>query len=217
MGYEKLTPKLFAEGLANGKYNTFVGANRAIGRMEISEAQKTKCRTMAEEKLSGKAPKAKAAKKTAKKAAKKTRKTKKFAKKAASKVGPGKGRKKKAAKKVAKKAAKPAKPAKAAKAAPKKVQDTSLDRIHLIGERVGTVTQALQTLERAKELAGVDITRPAERAVQVIDRSMEQLANQMDPTGAHAVPDNGAGSPAVARAFAETAPAAVPPPTTTRS
>jgi hypothetical protein len=65
MNYEKLSPEKFAINLKAGKYAGLVGARRAIGKSDWSDADKEKARTTAEKHFGG-APAVKKAVKAAK-------------------------------------------------------------------------------------------------------------------------------------------------------
>jgi len=152
MGYEKLTPAKFKERLSSGGYKNAGGARKSVGKSDWSDVDKDKMRALIDKHFGAEAaqPEKKAAKKKApvKKAAKKGR-----VKKAAAKPVK-KGRVKKApTKKVAKKTRA------VAKRQPKidAGADASLAEIHIVGQVVGTITQAINAMEKANSVGGGSI------------------------------------------------------------
>lgn len=200
--YKKFTLKDVATKLKNGEYAGLTGANRSIGKaQELSEADKTKARAMAAKHF-GAEPAAAPKKKKGKKAAKAKTSAKKVAK-------AGRAKKtKKSAKKAGRAAAKaeaaapqsvaqPA-PVKRASRVPRtpsnagKVQSASKpaepsqvsSRVNSVaatlGSVIGTVDQALKSMEFAKQLCPKeDMAAGVTAAMNTMSRAVRALDNEV--------------------------------------
>lgn len=204
--YTKLTPKTFKQKLDAKEYKVLAGARRAIGKVsDWSEADKSKAQGWinAHFGVTGDAAPSMSVKKTTKKKAVKKKAAKKAVKKAAKKA-PVKAVFKTPTKRVAKKAVKAAKAPKQKAYSPRvqtSADKTMLAEINIVGERVGTVAQAIKVLEVAKT-HGADVKKGMQEATDIVTGSMTQLKQQVQPSG-----HNGKSMSAIATKFAESKPA----------
>lgn len=186
MKYQKLTVEDFAKKLADGGYEHLTGARRAIGKTGWKDADKEKAKSLADAHFGAEAK--------AKPAA-----TKKVAKK---KVAKKPAPKKQAAAKSRKEAARAASPANDSEPT-----GTGLAAIHLVGETVGTINQAIMAMQKAKEAApDVDITKGIQAAQNGLTGAVEQLNREVGNTSASK--SNGHQG-LLTPSFAEASPAAV--------
>ncbi len=179
--YEKVTPARFRQRLKDSQYKNLTGARRAIGRMsEWTDKEKDSARKYAEKHFGGGG--AASAKPAKKKAAKKVAKKKATKKTAAKKAAPKKTTKKRAAKKAAPKKA--AKKRATKKAAPKKRQSRKkaapapqMNSVQEANMKVGTITQALQSMKTAKELGAgeTEVAQGAKAAQRGLTQIVEDL------------------------------------------
>jgi hypothetical protein len=183
MKYEKLTIKAFKDKLEDGQYDSLTGARRAVGKVSgWSEGERDKARTLADKYFG----------------ADSTEKTTAKAK------GKG-GKKKKAAKKAAAKRTSKAPKAAAAASKPgrKKRAQTTLGRTQLIGEYVGTISQAIAAMDAAKS-HGMNVDAGMAAANEGLTNALIALKDIAFGQ------KNGISYAAVAKRFADTAPAAGP-------
>jgi hypothetical protein len=171
--YQKVTPAKFRARLKDDQYASLTGARRAIGRMsEWSDGQKARARKDAEAYFpeEGSAPPKKAGKKSVAK--------KKTAKKVAKKIVAKK------AKAKSKKAAAKAKPKGGALARQqarnkrkKSPSAPAVDSVQQANMKVGTITQALESMRVAKELGAGDteVAQGAKKAQQALTSIVEDL------------------------------------------
>ena len=149
MAYSKMTVADFRKKLAGGHYQNHTGARRGVGKADLDEAEKAKC-YRAINKHFGVEDETKAAKKGGKKKASKKATAKKVpAKKAAAKAAAEPKAAKVTPPKVSKKRA-----AKSGKTRAAQVTDVDVDamaQLHLAGERIGTISQAIAAMKAAKE------------------------------------------------------------------
>lgn len=223
--YAKLTVKNFKARLDNNDYGSATGARRAVGKMSTwSEEEKKKAHALVNKHFGvDDSPSKPTAKKVSKKGKKRVAKKKgkaaeasseKVAKKATKKkrVKRRKKGKKRAANKAAAKSASKAPKKRGPRKAAAKQQSSAkpaataseLARINLVGERVGTVTQAIKAMETAKQ-HGADIKDGMQRAQNVLTQSVAELEQHVERG------TNGTSSDESARKFAESASAAVSP------
>lgn len=173
--YEKVTPADFRERLKDGNYTSLTGARRAIGRMSSwTEQQKARARADAEKHFEG-APEPNKAKKVAKKAIKKKAK-------AAAKVPKRTVKNSPILKHIAdnkRRATKKAKAEAEAKASP-----VSGGNVSLAANKIGTITQALNSMKAAKELGAGDteVARGAKKAQLALTAIVEELCGDVAQT-----------------------------------
>jgi hypothetical protein len=188
--YAKLTLKAFKERLDAGEYKQAAGARRAVGKVTgWSSSDRNKARELVDGHF-GEETKATTAKPA------KGKKRKAVVAKAQPKM-------KKAAQATA--VTKPAKKAASVrhasqKAKPAKNERDILREIHITGERVGTVSQAIAAMEKAAQ-HGADVIAGMQIAQDVLTQSVEDLKQQTASDG-----NNGASDNEVARRFVESAP-----------
>lgn len=142
MAYQKMTLADFKEKLKGGQYKDATGARRGAGKADLSKDEKEQAYKAIDKHFGDSATKKAPAKKekaTSKRAAKKAASNGKAAhangvsetKKAAS--GPGRGRKR------------------SAEATVSSEDSAALAMLHLANERIGTISQAIDAMKRAKE------------------------------------------------------------------
>lgn len=202
MAYTKITPALFAESLKAGKYKDGTAAKRAIAKCQLKEKDKAKCLAAIDAHFpKSAAPKAAPSKKKAVKVARK---------KAPKAAGPSK--KKVAKKKAAKKPA----PRNNHKGASKKHFDSTeaeLAQISLAKERVGTLTQAIQAMKLAKDVnPNLDTKRGTQAIQDALTGVVEGVQQRIEQPQQLQLGEGPGIDPEVARKFAESKGAAVPPP-----
>jgi len=198
----------FRKKLRSGEYVSLTGAKRAIGKMKgWSEVDRNKARAAAERHFAGEEspPKKVAKKKTKKKAQSKP------AKKAAAKKVP----KKRKAKKV-RRAQKAVTTTHRASPKPRGDQPV-MQRIELAHATVGTYKQALDTLERCKQLAPeVDITKGVQKATdgltQLVQGLFTDVVGTLSPNEEKAAQLLAKSQPSNGGMVAPTPPVVTPPP-----
>ena len=202
--YTKLTLKTFKQKLDSREYKSSTGARRAVGKVSgWSSTDKIKAQGWINAHFGVDSAPATAKKKVAKKAVKRV--SKKVAARATSKKAVKRVVKKAAKKVVAKATTKKARKApKATRAVGPRAQTsaekTMLSEINIVGERVGTVAQAIQALETAKA-HGADVKKGMQEATDIVTGSMTQLKQQVQSSGS-----NGRTTNEVATKFAESQP-----------
>lgn len=183
MSYSKISPESFISKLAAGDYKNAGAARRAVGRSSLSDAGKKLCYTAIADHFKDTetpAPPARQARK-------------KVAKKVVKKVG----------KKKAARAPKTNAKGKAPKSEKPMFNSTEeqLAKIHLAGQRVGTIVQAIRAMKEAKEVSPeLDTDAGAQQAQSALTSIMAEVHDDVVVTKS---------DPGVAKAFAETAGAAV--------
>lgn len=155
--YKKLGLDGFLENLENGKYKSIGGARKAIGKSSWTGKEKEKAAEAAEKQLgSGEKP----------------------VKKAKGKPGRKPGRKPKAEAKVAAPKAEKVKALKpsvtGAIVSTKEVR--LLQELGIISNKIGTISQAIVALERAKQLSSkLDISEGIQVSKEVLTTSVKEL------------------------------------------
>lgn len=202
MSYSKMTVEDFKKRLKNGDYKDATGARRGAGKADLSDAEKDQCRKAIDAHFGTKTP-------TSTTKASPQKKPKAESKKVA-KAASGNGHAKSAKKTAAKPAGR-----KTRSSSTKDLAQASPDsesgymvRLHLAKERVGTISQAVDTMQRAKlvhpQLDTAEAMTSAGSALHDIIKSVADDARSVIPNL-----EAGDADPAVIERLRATAPAAV--------
>ena len=149
MAYTKMTVADFKKKLKDGEYETATGARRGIGKTAFSEEEKTACHRAIDKHFGEEAAPKKAGPTSGKKVAKAAAKPVKAIKAgavepvAAVVTEPTDGKKKAAVSKRGRRAA-------VATSVPTNDVE-AMAKLHLAKERIGTITQAIDAMKKAKE------------------------------------------------------------------
>lgn len=144
MSYRKMTVEDFKLKLKNGEYQNATGARRGAGKADLSEGDKAACYRAIDahfgtESASPKAEKKQAVAKKPKAQSKKVEAKRTNGKsepaEATAKKGPGRGRRR----------------AQQPVTTSLEIDNNALAQVHLANERIGTITQAIDAMKKAKE------------------------------------------------------------------
>lgn len=185
MTYKKMTAEDFKARLKNGDYKDATGARRGVGKADLSDDEKEQCRR-AIDKFFGAEPAPAAGKKPQKKVAKAPTNKKVSAKKAAASNG-----KTEKPNGVVKKGVRGRRPREEKSGSHQFSHGDNelLAKLHLAKERLGTITQAVDTMKRAKDAypeldtrAGMTVAATAiTEIMQGVHQSLSGTMPDLDP------------------------------------
>lgn len=206
MAYTKMTVDDFKARLKNGDYKDATGARRGAGKADLTASEKEQCRKLIDKHF-GVDSSSPAPKKTAKKAKGTSKKV--VAKKAATN-GKAEHKSNGASAAPAKKTAGKGRKRRSSEAADGSESEL-LAGLHLAKERIGTITQAVDTMKRAKETypeldTKEGMTVAAQSLTEIMQGVHASLKERLTLPDAPTAP---AIDPSVVETLAKTAPAAV--------